>query len=69
MIVVLFMLTSIALISMFVTDLTIVYGIIAAFSESFINLILSGLFLMSTEYNFRVLKNQQNDEEANEVEQ
>jgi len=62
-VVVIFMLSSIALISMCVTDLTIVYGIIAAFSESFINLILSGLFLMCTEYNFQALKNQQSEEE------
>lgn len=51
-------LVSIAVISMCIKDLTIVYGIIAAFSESFVNLILSGLFLMSTEYNFRVLRKQ-----------
>ena len=53
-------LITITFMSMWITDLTIVYGVIAAFSESFVNLILSGLFLMSTEYNFRILrKNQQ----------
>ena len=54
--VVILMLVLIASMSLFVSDLTIVYGIIAAFSEAFINLILSGLFLVCTEYNIRKMK-------------
>ena len=53
-VVVLINLASIAIISMFVTDLTIVFGIIAAFSEAFVNAILAGVFLITTEYNSKV---------------
>jgi len=48
-IVVLTLMVLISSMSMFVKDLTIVYSIIAAFSESFINFILAGLFLICTE--------------------
>ena len=48
-IVVLTLMVLISSLSMFVKDLTIVYSIIAAFSESFINFILAGLFLICTE--------------------
>ena len=48
-IVVITLMVLISTISMFVKDLTIVYGVIAAFSESFINFILAGLFLICTE--------------------
>jgi hypothetical protein len=36
--------------SMVIKDLTIVFGIIAAFSESLINFTLAGVFLLLTEY-------------------
>ena len=51
--VVVFLHIIIFLMCLFVTDLTIVFGIIGAFSEAFINTILSGLFLICTELKAR----------------
>lgn len=46
--VVLVLLFSIALTSLYVTDLTLVFGIIGAFGESLVNFILPGAFLLAT---------------------